>query len=264
MALRWFIQRRAQFRDLLHTSGFTASRYIRLMGLAMAELLGVLIINSYILGTNAQANLRPWKSWDFVHSHFKRVDQYPLSILSQTYRNNMWGTWSLYPISAGLFFAFFGFGREAIEEYKKSYHWVRVHIFRRPTIRNQTSSGNASLPSFVASGSMASRSKAQLSSTSVTIPQKHDATFDFDNDSLYDTDERRGRQSVALNDLESNGADYQSIDEKSFNTPPSHIPVQAPQLPMPTLAIPPTVHHLSLSRTSSADGDSPSPTPRTF
>jgi pheromone a factor receptor len=270
LALRWFIQRRAQFHDLLNASGYTASRYIRLMGLALAELVGIITCNLVVLGLNAEVPLRPWISWDNVHSDFKRVDQYPLSVMTQHNRDVLWGVWALYPISAVLFFAFFGFGQEAITEYKKTYQWIRVHIFRGPPLPNQNSRGNVSLPSFVASGSMASRSKAQLSSAgqSMTVSRKYDPTLDFDDDSLYDADERRGQRSVTLNDLESSGTDYSSVDEKSLAASRSLTPApapapQLPQLPMPTLSIPQTPHHLSLSQTSSsADEESAPGTPR--
>lgn len=269
MALRWFLQRRAQFQDLLNNSGLTASRYLRLMGLAIAELICVLVLNTFVLYVNAERPLRPWINWQNVHSDFKRVDQYPLAVLSTYYQHTLWATWSIYPMSAVAFFAFFGFGREAIAEYKKSYHWVRVHIFRRPPIENQFPRGNVSLPSFVASGSLASRSKTQLSSNgrSMTASQKYDATltFDFDNDSLYDADERRGQRSVALTDLESSGTDYQSIDEKSFTTSLSAPapPAPAPQPPMPALTLPPAVHHVTFSPSPVVDDESSAPgTPR--
>jgi len=283
MALRWFIQRRAQFHDVLSTSGFTPSRYIRLMGLAMAELVGVLGINLYILASNAKnLHLRPWISWDYVHSHFKRVDPYPFAVLSQLTINTYYVNWAYYPISAVLFFAFFGFGQEAMVQYKKTYHYIRVHIFRGAPVQERGSQGKVSLPSFVVPDSMASKNSAKgqlsssLSSMSAAASQKYDATLSFTNDSLYDTDECRGQRTVALNDLESAGddpRDCQTVmdDEKSFatflSTPIPPIPACTANTPppqMPTLTIPPiTVHHLSFSRASpSSDQDSAPTTPQ--
>jgi len=281
MALRWFIQRRAQFHDVLSTSGFTPSRYIRLMGLAMAELVGVLGINLYILASNAKnLRLRPWISWDYVHSNFKRVDPYPFAVLPQLTINTYYVNWAYYPISAVLFFAFFGFGQEAMAQYKKTYHYIRVHIFRRPPVPERDSHGKVGIPSFVVPDSMASKNstKAQLSSSlstmSTAASQKYNATLSFTDDSLYDTDERRGQRTVALDDLEcagGNPGDYQTVmdDEKSFATslsipmPIPPIPARTanappPQIPMPTLTIPPiTVRRLSFSRASpSSDQDS--------
>lgn len=275
MALWWFIQRRAQFRDLLNTSGLSGSRYVRLMGLSVAELLGNLIINGYILGENAKYPMRPWISWQNVHSDFHRVDQYPIALYSQTELNSLWGTWALYPISAVLFFGFFGFGQEALIEYKRSYQWVRVHIFRLPEPqRNMSSSAGASLPSFVVNSSMQSRSKAQMTTTSsigagtatgtipsMTASEKYDAGLDLDDDSLYDADEFRGRRAVALGDLESG-----TNDEKSFAgsfSSFSHHQTQQPTAnaaippvpPMPSRPAPAAVRvSLSHSRRSSSDG----------
>lgn len=266
MALWWFIQRRAQFRDLLNTSGLSGSRYIRLMGLSVAELLGNLIINGYILGENAKYPMRPWINWQNVHSDFKRVDQYPLALYTQSELNTLWGTWALYPISAVLFFAFFGFGQEAVIEYKRSYQWVRVHVFRLPEPqRNHSTAGGASLPSFVVNSSMASRSKATMTSSvgdrttpSMTASEKYDAGLDLDDDSLYDADEYRGRRAVALGDLESGTNDEKSFGG-SFSSFSHHQPATdatiPPVPPMPSRPAAAAVRvSLSHSRRSSSDG----------
>lgn len=236
------------------------------MGLAMAEMIGSTAINAYVLYDNAQFPLRPWISWQNVHSDFKRVDQWPLVLYTSTQQKNIWGIWSLYAISAIVFFAFFGFGQEAMYEYKRSLVWVKTHIFRIPPPAPSDSKA-ASLPSFVAHSSMASVRKAQLpsgfstskGSSSMTASEKYDAALDLDDDSLYDADERRGRR-----DLES-GVD--TMDEKSFTTsynsynPPHYNQrSQSPIPPLPQLTAitrpePAAVrdHRVSLSRSESSD-----------
>ncbi|KAF8317885.1 STE-3-like pheromone receptor, partial [Clavulina sp. PMI_390] len=118
-AFYWFFQRRAQFRDLLSSSGLSHSRYLRLMGLAVAEFLGTVSCNSYVIYVDSKTPLRPWISWQNVHSDFRRVDQYPMALLSSYWYKQYWVVWSFYPYGAFLFFVFFGFGREATLEYKK-------------------------------------------------------------------------------------------------------------------------------------------------
>ncbi|KAF8320874.1 fungal pheromone STE3G-protein-coupled receptor [Clavulina sp. PMI_390] len=139
-AFWWFYHRRAEMRSFqpyssascslnLAGSAHSDTYYIRLMGLSLAELIGTISCNAYILIVDFRmAQLRPYLSWDYVHSDFRRVDQYPLAVLPPYVLFVFWVSWSLYPISAVLFWSCFGIGEEAMREHRRNWEWIRVHI----------------------------------------------------------------------------------------------------------------------------------------
>jgi len=148
MSLRWFIQRRAQFRDLFpSSSSLTTSRYFRLMALALTEILGTTIISLYaIINAALNQGIQPWVSWQYVHSNFGHINQFPEVLLSPQVMSVELGLWSFVPISSALFFVFFGFGEEACSEYRKYWAWIRRVILRRDPSQ---STRKGSLPTFV-------------------------------------------------------------------------------------------------------------------
>ncbi|KAF8320875.1 fungal pheromone STE3G-protein-coupled receptor [Clavulina sp. PMI_390] len=112
-------------------SAHSDTYYIRLMGLAFAELVGTISCNAYVLIVNFRLSaLRPYLSWNYVHWDFRRVDQYPLAVLPSNVLFVYWVTWSFYPVSAILFWSFFGIGEEAMREHRRNWEWIRVHILR--------------------------------------------------------------------------------------------------------------------------------------
>jgi pheromone a factor receptor len=152
MALRWFMQRRAQFRELLaaSASGLTTARYVRLMGLAFVEMISTLTLNLYVfIYSVMNVGLRPWISWQNVHSNFGRIAQYPTAIMPAKDRSLVLGTWALMPIGAFCFWAFFAFGEEASTEYKKWWRSFRRTVLRQSDVETRNTTGNVSLPSFV-------------------------------------------------------------------------------------------------------------------
>ena len=97
----------------------STSCYLRLMAMAVVQMIWSIVVTSYTLWfTLSIIPLRPWKNWNFVHSDFGRIDQYlniftPPMILTTYYI-----LWWAVPASSLIFFAFFAFGREALDHYK--------------------------------------------------------------------------------------------------------------------------------------------------
>ncbi|TEB19609.1 STE3-domain-containing protein [Coprinellus micaceus] len=133
LAIRHFIVRRLTFAAHLQqsNSALTASRYLRLIAMAVAQMFGVVGITSYTLWfATIAVPLRPWTSWDDVHSDFWRVDVFLARFYPQPVERAFYGMWMVVPLSTFVFVAFFSFGRDAVDEYRKCFDWVKVNIFR--------------------------------------------------------------------------------------------------------------------------------------
>ncbi|KAG1796922.1 pheromone A receptor-domain-containing protein [Suillus plorans] len=128
LSLKAFYLRRAQFtRFLKSNKSLSASRYFRLMALAMAEILCTIPLASFIIWLNSAAHpVEPWISWENVHYDFSRVMQYPSVLWTTNYllvvaiQLTRW----LVVFCAFTFFAFFGFAAEARKNYGIAFWWV--------------------------------------------------------------------------------------------------------------------------------------------
>ncbi|KAG2006185.1 pheromone receptor [Coprinopsis cinerea AmutBmut pab1-1] len=132
IALRHFV-RRLTFAAHLNSSksGLTTSRYMRLIAMAATQMIWAVTVTSYSLWfTSIAIPLRPWTNWEDVHSDFGRVDQFLDFFTPPHIKHSFYVLWWMVPISAFLFVAFFAFGKDAMDEYKKCFTWVKVNIFR--------------------------------------------------------------------------------------------------------------------------------------
>lgn len=119
--MRWFLIRRLQFRTILASSDSKLSigRYIRLIALAVTDSTVVLVVIVYA-AVNALSDsslpMRPYRDWAYVHQDFSQISQYPEELFSSSWPAVVMNVYAptLYSI---LFFAFFGFGEEAVSEY---------------------------------------------------------------------------------------------------------------------------------------------------
>jgi pheromone a factor receptor len=120
MSLRALFQRQAQFNQfLVSNKSITISRYVRLMALAMMDIIFTVPIATFALVLNCLNGLDPYINWANIHYDFSRVEQIPsvmwrlktVEILSLELTR-----WSG-PFCALLFFAFFGFAEEARRNY---------------------------------------------------------------------------------------------------------------------------------------------------
>lgn len=120
MALYHFNKRRIQFSHFLNSgTTLTMSRYLRLMGLALAEMCCTTPLAIFVIALNAQVKPSPYISWEDTHWGYSNVLQVPRAIwgmsklLTVSFELTRW----LAPFSAILFFIFFGFAEEAKKQY---------------------------------------------------------------------------------------------------------------------------------------------------
>ena len=105
------------------TSGFSQSRYLRLMAISTIEVCGTVPLATFHIVFFAKSGIQPWKSWADTKSQYSVVYQIagfiwkdlPEAVLGlEVFR------WSLVAC-AFTFFALFGFSREAREHYYRLY-----------------------------------------------------------------------------------------------------------------------------------------------
>ncbi|KAJ8515195.1 hypothetical protein ONZ45_g7334 [Pleurotus djamor] len=133
LALHHFIRRRITFAAHLQNSNsaLTPNRYLRLIAMAITEIVWGTVLTSLNLWNNIMGGLRPWTTWEDVHFNFSRVALFPAVLLPPRFISTMMLLWAAMPVSAIIFFIFFGFGEEAKKEYSKLWAWIRVKVFRR-------------------------------------------------------------------------------------------------------------------------------------
>ena len=122
LTLRAFWQRRVQFTELISTnSSLNVSRYIRLMLLALFNMTLTLPLGVFSIYINSHGvQLAPWTSWEDVHFNFSRVGLVPSIIWRSdpVFNTSVELARWLFPVSAFLFFALFGFASEAQKQYR--------------------------------------------------------------------------------------------------------------------------------------------------
>lgn len=146
MTVYHFYRRRRQFSQIMSSNrGLNQSRYVRLMCLAMIEVLGTIPLSSWVLATNVKQGFAPWVSWSNTHLDYSRIVQvasiiwktdHLLHILFEFYR------WSLV-LCAFIFFAFFGFADEARKHYRLVYTSLASRIGISTSNGKLTGSSNA-------------------------------------------------------------------------------------------------------------------------
>ncbi|KAF8809920.1 STE3-domain-containing protein [Phlegmacium glaucopus] len=134
LALRHFMIRRLSFAAHLNasSSGLTTSRYLRLMTMASFLMVWSITITSYQFWFTLKTNqLRPWTTWSDVHSDWLRIGLFPALFTPEFVAKFFYIAWWPVPISTFLFVAFFSFGKDATDEYRKCLLWLRVNILRQ-------------------------------------------------------------------------------------------------------------------------------------
>ena len=112
------------------THGLSHSRYIRLMVVSVAEILGTIPLGTYYIVRSSKSGVTPWRGWTYTHEDYSAVYQIPASIWknnSQSVFNLEMYRWSLV-LCAFLFFALFGFAEEARRHYRQMYASVVSRI----------------------------------------------------------------------------------------------------------------------------------------
>ena len=111
------------------------SRYIRLMMLAISEMICTIPISIYsIYIANKGIPLQPWISWANTHYDFSYVGQVPAVewLSDPNFRLSVELTRWLFPASALLFFLLFGFGTEARKNYRAAFLRVAKLLGYKP------------------------------------------------------------------------------------------------------------------------------------
>ncbi len=174
--------RRATFAAHLNASqsALTASRYLRLILMSIFQMTWSIIITSYTLWYTAMAvPLRPWTTWADVHSNFNRADKFSKAMLSMSSKTSTayYFLWWAIPMSTFVFVAFFAFGKEAVDDYKKCWVWVKRNVFRmQPNSRPSRKGGNNPLRSWTSGSRRAGIEKENISLPCVASPT---STFTF-------------------------------------------------------------------------------------
>ncbi|KAI0297994.1 pheromone A receptor-domain-containing protein [Russula brevipes] len=165
-----FYKRRCRFKEIMSCNpGLDRNRYIRLMILSSMDILGTIPIGTYYLVYNVQQGVRPWVSWADTHSNYSRVVQVPGFIWQSdpsTVQVLEMFRWSLV-VCAFLFFAFFGFAREARQNYR--------HVFTSLAGRfksSNESSFTSSIPHMRSKG-------GGVPSSAVTSQDRHSPRISF-------------------------------------------------------------------------------------
>jgi pheromone a factor receptor len=132
-SLHHFIRRRLAFAAHLQNSNsaLTTNRYLRLIAMAVTEMIWGTVFTAYNLYNNVAPGVRPWTNWADVHSNFSRVDLYPSSTISPDFLSTMMFLWWAMPASSIIFFLFFGFGEDAMQEYRKVWAWFKRTILKQ-------------------------------------------------------------------------------------------------------------------------------------
>lgn len=133
LALYNFACRRMDFATHLQNANsvLTTHRYLRLMAMAVTEIVWGTSLTAFNLYNNIHSGLRPWISWQNVHSDWLRVDLFAFIELSPSFLRSMFLLWWAMPASAYIFFLFFGFSEDARKEYGKIIKAFRKHVLRQ-------------------------------------------------------------------------------------------------------------------------------------
>ncbi|KAH7338566.1 STE-3-like pheromone receptor [Rhizoctonia solani] len=133
ISLRWLIHRRTQFNATLppHPPDLTTWRHIRLVALSATMMLSGTAMTIFVFVINlTNSGLWPWISWDYVHEDWQTIAYYEKESLLQADWDRYLIAWYTVPFNSVIFFAFFGLGQEAKDEYTKYAHFVKTKILR--------------------------------------------------------------------------------------------------------------------------------------
>jgi pheromone a factor receptor len=131
------MQRRSTFNELLKNQGgvLNVHRYIRLMALASIEVLFVFPMSLFLFVRNLQKSPPlPYVSWAYVHADFNRVGyvtRFFLKLQPDSMVIMELSRWCM-PITAFIFFVFFGMASEARKQYKMAANAVLKPFGVRP------------------------------------------------------------------------------------------------------------------------------------
>jgi hypothetical protein len=119
-----FFKRNRQFREIMSSAPtLNRSRYIRLIAISAADIVGTIPLGTYYIVYNAKSGVTPWVSWADTHKNYSTVNQIA-GFIWKSDPNIVSGLelyrWSLI-LCAFVFFSLFGFADEARQHYRRLY-----------------------------------------------------------------------------------------------------------------------------------------------
>lgn len=121
IALRHFVRMRCTFSSILRVScsPMSTNQYVRLIGMSVALIHWGTCLTSLTIWADTLHGLRPWVSWEHVHSKWNRADAYVWILMSPRTRRLTFLFWWGIPVSSIIAFLFLGFGEDAVGEYRR-------------------------------------------------------------------------------------------------------------------------------------------------
>lgn len=227
--LRFFWLRRAQFTSLFAAnSSLTASRYLRLMLLAIMDMLCTVPLGIFTLYFGVKGvGLRPWVSWEDTHFNFGRVVEIQAILWRKdpNYLVSVELTRWLPVVCAFIFFGLFGFAVEAKKEYVRAFWAVatRLGFKRQPSEKPK-----GPLPSWVKplkSASSSSKGSTVIPQTSFSVPRKAPPTFTSSVSTDIQLDSYSGHGDIESSAGRfSSSSTYPPTPPAYARSPPQHVP----------------------------------------
>ncbi|KAJ3886669.1 pheromone receptor [Lentinula edodes] len=149
LTLRTFYIRRLQFTQIVSAnSTISPSRYLRLMLLALIDIMCTIPVGIYIIFIGLDGvPLAPWISWNDTHFDFNRVVLIPSAVWRSNTSNytavqiNRW----LPIVCAFIFFALFGFAEEAMKNYRRAFWFFARPLNFRSSSEGRSKNGKGSM-----------------------------------------------------------------------------------------------------------------------
>ena len=137
LSLRAWLKRRSIVEEFPNSnaSGLNADRYFRLMCFSAVELTVNFPLSLWVTLADAlNVPMMPWISWEDTHYMFNRFEPIPAAFIESDQTSytllvvNFWA----FPFICYLFFIFFGFGGEQVNQYKRWFYAVLRPFGVRP------------------------------------------------------------------------------------------------------------------------------------
>jgi len=128
--------------------------YVRLIAMSTVLMIWGVSLTSLTIWANTIHGLRPWVSWERVHSNWNRADAYVWVLMDpQTRRLTLLFWWAI-PVSSVIAFLSLGFGEDATREYRRVGEAVmRMFSYRvLPKWNEKFAKGKPPVPPFSPSG----------------------------------------------------------------------------------------------------------------
>lgn len=109
------------------TGNLSFGQYIRLMILAVAQIVWTTSVSTACLAFNLSQNpIYKYVSWEDVHLNFSRVDLIPWDFIPPRASLFLLLSWYIIPVSTLIFVSLFSFGKDSIQGYCRCIRWIYI------------------------------------------------------------------------------------------------------------------------------------------